>query len=65
MNADGSGVRRLTTGTEVEHDGVWSPDGRFIALASGGSIVVVDAEEGTELARFGEPGGSASFPAWK
>jgi WD40-like Beta Propeller Repeat len=34
MNADGSGLRRLTRNRGHDHGPAWSPDGRYIAFAS-------------------------------
>jgi TolB protein len=34
MNADGSGLRKLTSGTTSDFASSWSPDGRLIAFAS-------------------------------
>jgi len=50
MNADGSGVRRLTSrpGSWVVFAGAWSPDGRKLALAAWGprnvEIYVMNAD---------------------
>ena len=48
MNADGSGVSRLTTNPAVDAFPAWSPDGRRIAFASGRDgnfeIYVLNAE---------------------
>ena len=45
MNADGTGQTRVTTGTGVEVQPAWSPDGRDIAYVrqGNGMIVVIDA----------------------
>jgi Tol biopolymer transport system component len=45
MNADASGVVRLSRETEAEHNPAWSPDGRFVAFTASrtsSTIVVVD-----------------------
>ena len=34
MNADGSGITRLTVGNEDSTDPAWSPDGRKIVLSA-------------------------------
>jgi TolB protein len=62
MNADGSGQRRLTNGGVAgcgqEWGHAWSPDGRQIAIVSGG-IQVMNAD-GSGQRRLSDGGG----PAW-
>jgi TolB protein len=56
VRADGTGVRRLTQGTEAH----WSPDDRSIAFAGKGGIYVIDSAGGRP--RLVTEGGS---PAWQ
>lgn len=57
MNADGTGVVRLTTSFTVEMSPVWSPDGRQIAFTgnitdgTGFGIHVMDAD-GSSITRL-------------
>jgi len=44
VNADGSGLHRLTTATGYEYAPAWSPDGRRLAYVKDGAIHVVDAD---------------------
>ena len=67
--ADGSGERRLTSGTAAEHPD-WSPDGREIAFDDNGAVWVVGAD-GQGLRRvtkscFSGPGCGAphQHPRW-
>jgi Tol biopolymer transport system component len=62
MRADGSGIRRVTTGIEVEWAPAWSPDGRRIAFNRGpaGDTYVVNAD-GSGLMRLSSSGG---WPSW-
>ena len=62
MNADGTRVRRLTGGTDVEWAPAWSSDGQRIAFNSGpaGDTYVVNAD-GSGLMRLSSSGG---WPSW-
>jgi WD40 repeat protein len=60
MNADGSGVVRLTVDQAIEGEPAWSPDGKKIALDYGISIYVMNAE-GSAMARLAD---SVRYPAW-
>jgi TolB protein len=64
MNADGTGVRRLTH-SRAEDDGpTWSPDGRRIAFAREGALFVVDSAGGPAR-RLGRVfAGRVADPAW-
>jgi Tol biopolymer transport system component len=67
MNADGSGVERLTNGPHADSRPAWSPDGRRIAFARAGDsttcgIYVMNAD-GLGLARLTTACGDMT-PAW-
>ena len=65
MNADGTGVRRLTNDGSSD-DPSWSPDGRRIAYTTwtgGGAIVIVDADGGSSGRVLTDTGDSWG-PAW-
>jgi len=68
MNADGSAVTRLSTGTAVEHDPTWSPDGRFIAFTRASTpqaIAIVDVATHEEAGAITADGANVGFPAWQ
>ena len=44
MNADGSGLRKLTRGPAYDGNPAWSPDGRKIAFGRAGEIYVMNAD---------------------
>jgi Tol biopolymer transport system component len=68
INADGTGLLRLTDAPGFDGDPAWSPDGKRIAFASdrGGSsdrdIYVMDAD-GSNVVRRTDGGGNG-YPAW-
>ena len=49
MNADGSGLRRLTRNAENVRWFAWSPDGRTIAFLRNGEVYIVKADGSAEL----------------
>jgi TolB protein len=70
INADGSGLRRLTRNAVPDGDAVWSPDGRKIAFMSrregtGEDVFVMNADGGDQRNLTHKPGnevGSAWSP---
>jgi TolB protein len=66
MNADGTGVRRLTHDPADDTDPTWSPDGRriaFVSTRSGGSNVYAMSLDGSGVVSLtGEAGGFQ--PSW-
>jgi len=58
MNPDGSGVRKLVSGTDPD----WSPDGSKLAFVRGGDVYVVKADGGGE--RRVTSGGQDAHPSW-
>jgi Tol biopolymer transport system component len=66
-NADGSGRHELTRTAALESAPAWSPNGKYIAFQRGrerSSIVVIDAETGTERWTIRRPYGVRS-PSWR
>lgn len=62
-DADGTNLRRLTTGESASAP-AWSPDGSTIAFAAGNAIGTIRSD-GTGLVRLtGEDGGLYASPAW-
>jgi len=72
MNADGSGLRRLTHDPEPEEDAVWSPDGEWIAFVKERTVgegtvceIWLMDKAGENARRLTPEGGTAYFhPAW-
>jgi hypothetical protein len=70
MNADGTGVRRLTSHPATDWKPTWSPDGTRIAFvtnrdgASNLEIYSMSAADGTGLARLTDRPGADLDPAW-
>ncbi len=70
VNADGSGLKRLTTSEDLEFDPTWSPDGRAIAYRhqtgdeSTADIFMIDSE-GSRLRNLTRSPGLADWgPDW-
>jgi Tol biopolymer transport system component len=73
MNADGSGQQQLTSGSGVDQDPIWSPDGSMIAFKSNragaaeppGDHVWVMQADGSGRRQLDDEGGTATnAPAW-
>jgi Tol biopolymer transport system component len=67
MNADGSGVTRLTTNGAVDEQPAWSPDGTRIAFASrrdGNFEIYVMNPDGTGQTRLTSVAGHDTAPSW-
>ena len=60
MNADGSGVVRLTIDQAFEGEPAWSPDGKTIAFDYGVSIYAMNAD-GSAINKLAD---SVHYPAW-
>lgn len=67
VNADGTGLRRLTQHPAVDRDPAWSPDGQYIAFVSyrgGKNGIYVVRVDGTGLRFVTRTGATDSLPAW-
>ena len=68
MNADGSGVTRLTTSPADDQCPAWSPDGQYIVFASselaGSSDIYVMNADGSYPRRLTTSPSVDTFPAW-
>jgi dipeptidyl aminopeptidase/acylaminoacyl peptidase len=66
VNADGSGLRQLTTGDNGASGGNWSPDGTLVSFVSRGNIFVVSPDGGTakQLSTHATPLSPADVTTW-
>ena len=67
MNADGTGVTRLTTNASYDFEPDWSPDGTKIAFVSrrdGNDEIYVMNADGSGQTRLTNHGGSDRNPSW-
>jgi Tol biopolymer transport system component len=68
MNADGSGVHRLTDSPGEDGAPAWSPDGTHLAFESdrdGNWDIYVIAVDGTGLTNLTRSPGQETTPAWR
>ena len=68
MNADGSEVQRLSTGTKAERHPTWSPDGRFVAfmtLTTNSVIAIVDVATHAQVGSLSQQRSELDYPAWQ
>jgi Tol biopolymer transport system component len=65
MNLDGSGARRITTGTGSDGDSepTYAPDGRRIAFIRNGAVETMDLD-GSQLHQVVGPNAQAVHPHW-
>jgi len=63
INADGSGLKRLTQDPSDDSDPTWSPDGSKIAFGRDGAIYVMNASDGSGV-RALTRGGYDFHPTW-
>jgi len=67
MNADGSGVRRLTVHPAIDEQPAWSPDGARLAFSSrrdGNAEIYAMNADGTSIVRLTSNVGDDTEPAW-
>jgi Tol biopolymer transport system component len=69
INADGSGLRRLTRNTVADWDPAWSPDGQKIAWTSGGhgaetDVFVMNADGSDQQNLTPKSGNQGREPRW-
>ena len=67
MDADGSGVTRLTDDPADDLDPQWSPDGRSIAFVSerdGSRVLFVMSADGSSVTRLSNVSAEAGSPRW-
>jgi Tol biopolymer transport system component len=69
INADGSGLRRLTRNAGADSAPAWSPDGRKIAFLSrgdgtGADVFVMNADGSDQLNLTRKPGNQLGPPRW-
>jgi len=64
MNADGTGVARLTTSTLSDELPAWSPDGRYIAFDRDADLYVMNAD-GSSVQQLTRGGETDIMPRWQ
>ncbi len=63
MNADGSGQKQITTGTASHSSPRWSPDGKLLAITTGGQIWTIKPD-GSDRKQITSISTGAGGPVW-
>jgi len=64
VNVDGSGLRQLTSGEEVDLDPAWSPDGKWIAFSRNHQEIDLVRSDGSSERRLVTLFFAANTPQW-
>ncbi len=64
MNADGTSITQLTTGTDSDTTPNWSPDGSQIAFTRSSAVWLMNAD-GTGAKKLFDAGSFNAYPSWQ